>query len=124
MLGHALGIASAAEETGTVRGVVRNQEAANEPVEGARVQVVGTELQAVSAADGTYRIDGVPAGNQTLEVTREGMARARIPVVVRGGETSEAPVFLTPAEVVDIMVFGRQRQDTAIGLLSQRQKGP
>lgn len=66
-----------APQTGVLVGLVTDDEA--RPVEGAQVTVVEHDRNASSDADGTFRLDGVPAGNVTLVVTHpefENLSRA------------------------------------------------
>lgn len=57
--------------TGTVTGLVVTPD--GQGVAGARVAVAGTALVTTTNARGEYCIEGVPAGWQTIEVTKEGM---------------------------------------------------
>jgi hypothetical protein len=120
--GPAIGLAAAEVETGALRGVVRNQDANNEPVEGATIRVAGTDLRATSAADGSYSFTAVPAGNQTLEVSREGLTSTKVPVVVKAGETAEAPIFLTLDQAEVILVFGRPPAGGTVEVLKKQQR--
>jgi hypothetical protein len=67
------------------------------PVAGATVKAAG--LSAVTAADGTYRIDAVPAGNYAVIATQTGGACAGSAVsqVTVGTNTTESAVFSTTA---------------------------
>ena len=62
--------AAAATATGSVAGRVSSP-ATGDRVEGARVSVEGTGLEAFSDSTGAYRIAGVPAGRYTLHVWHE-----------------------------------------------------
>lgn len=57
--------------TGTVTGLVITPD--GQGVAGARVAVAGTALVTTTNARGEYCIEGVPAGWQTIEVTKQGM---------------------------------------------------
>lgn len=57
--------------TGTVTGLVVTPD--GQGVAGARVAVAGTALVTTTNARGEYCIEGVPAGWQTIEVTKQGM---------------------------------------------------
>jgi hypothetical protein len=58
-------------QTGVVHGAVVDG-ATHARIPGARVSVVGTDLSAISGADGAYRITGVPEGDHILEATVPG----------------------------------------------------
>jgi hypothetical protein len=61
--------------------------------------VVTEELSSVSGADGTFRLDGVPAGVQELRVWHEDLKSAAQKVTVKDGETVTVNFVLakTPA---------------------------
>ncbi len=63
-----------------VHGTVRDVD--GEPVEGARIAVVGTDLEVQSAANGSYRIEGVTAGTHTLWVWAPGFQDVRLDVLL------------------------------------------
>jgi hypothetical protein len=52
--------------TATVTGLVRDRNGT--PFPGANVHALGTSRQAITAADGSYRLDGMPAGDVSLVV--------------------------------------------------------
>ncbi|MGH7553898.1 MAG: carboxypeptidase regulatory-like domain-containing protein, partial [Longimicrobiales bacterium] len=54
----------AAQETGTVRGTVRNAE--GQPIPGAQVYLEGTQIGAVTNSDGRFAIERVPVGSYTV----------------------------------------------------------
>ncbi len=76
-------------QSGVVQGAVVHA-VTHVPVAGARVIVAGTDLTAVTGADGSYRISGVPAGDHAVEATAPGYQRgvagcARVPSQVNEG---------------------------------------
>ena len=103
------GIAAAATEAaaqgfGVLTGVVMTEDAS--PLRLARVSISGTTLATTTEADGTFRLAGVPAGVQTIEVKLLGYAPFSVPVDVLGGESmhlklplSANAVTLNPVEV-------------------------
>lgn len=54
-----------------------------QPISGAAVEIVDSELGATTDDDGRYTIDEVPAGEQTLHVTAAGFAGASVAAEVR-----------------------------------------
>jgi TonB-linked SusC/RagA family outer membrane protein len=78
-----------AQESGVVVGTVIDA-VSQQPIAGAQVTVQGTQLGALSDADGRYRIAGVPAGNYQIRATFIGRAAAsRTNVRVTAGGTVE-----------------------------------
>ncbi len=63
-----------AQATGTIRGTV-TQAGTGDPIMGARVEVIGTRLTAVTDEDGTYQIANVPVGTVDLRVRMIGFSR-------------------------------------------------
>jgi hypothetical protein len=81
--------------TGAITGVVRNS-ANNQPVSGATITVVGTNLSASSGGDGSYTISNIPSGAQTLNVSKTGFRTATVQVSVTGGQTVTQDISLAP----------------------------
>lgn len=85
---YALLPATASAQTGTVSGTVSNEQ--GQPVSFAQVVLEGTNLGAVTDADGSYTITGVPAGAHQLRVEFLGYGTEVITVEVpAGGSTSQ-----------------------------------
>jgi hypothetical protein len=80
--------------TGTITGVVKNS-ASNQPVSGATVTVAGTNLSTTSGGDGSYTLSNVPAGSQTLNVTKSGFRSATAQVTVTAGQSVTQDISLT-----------------------------
>src|SRR5690606_13723402 len=76
--------ATAAAQCGALSGVVMDE--SGEPLPGVNVFIVGTTLGAASRVDGTFRIDGVPAGTHTVAASAVGYERATREVTVAAGE--------------------------------------
>jgi TonB-linked SusC/RagA family outer membrane protein len=75
-----------AQATGSVRGTVVDS-ANGAPIVAAHIVVTGTRLGAETGADGKYVVRGVPAGAQTIGLTRLGYApRTRAVTVAAGGD--------------------------------------
>jgi hypothetical protein len=95
---------ASAQGLGTLTGVVTTEDAS--PLRLARVSISGTTLIVLTEADGSFRLAGVPAGVQTIEVKLLGYSPLALPVDVLGGESmnvklllSAQPVTLNPVEV-------------------------
>ena len=73
--------------TGTISGSVIN-EATQKVLERALVTVAGTTLSTLSDADGSFRINGVPMGPQTLQVSYAGLEEANVAVNVAAGSAT------------------------------------
>jgi TonB-linked SusC/RagA family outer membrane protein len=81
--------ASAVAQTGVIRGIVTDQ-VTGEPVQGAQVTVVGTELGQLTDADGLYTISQVNPGVYTVRARFLGRAdQSRTNVTIQAGATVE-----------------------------------
>jgi len=92
---------------GVVTGQVKN--ATNgAPVASANVFVVGTRLGAVTADDGTYRIVGVPAGQQSITARRLGFrpSTKRVTVVDQGSASADFSLELDALRMDEVVVTG------------------
>ena len=72
--------------TGTITGVI--SDAFGKYLEGAEISVGGTALRATTEREGVFRLDGVPAGSQSLTVSFPGMTAATESVRIVGGQTA------------------------------------
>ena len=84
--------------TGVVTGriLIRPDSGATTPAAGASVTVAGTSLGTIAAADGRYRLSGVPAGASTLHVRLLGYRAVNHALRIRGGDTVLVDVTLQP----------------------------
>ena len=92
-------------------GVITGRVTASEsraPVASAHVQVVGTEINTLTNAEGRFRLDAVAPGTVRIGVTRIGFASATQAVEVRDGETAVVDFLLreTPLALEAIVVTG------------------
>ena len=104
---------------GTVRGVVRNAEN-QEPIPGARVSILGTNLNAETRADGTFEIIGSPSGKQTLQVLAEGLASYRGEVEVPPGSEVQTSVNLAIPRRRVLTIRGQARAGTGLEMARER----
>jgi len=84
--------AAESQQSGTITGRVTN--AGGQPLSETRVQVVGTTRGTLSAVDGSYRIQLVPAGSQDVRALRLGYAAQTKPVTVTANGTATADFSL------------------------------
>jgi len=100
-------------QQGTIRGEVTDAEN-QEPLPGANVVVEGENVGAATQADGTFRITGVPTGQQTLVVSFVGYQRTERDVNVQAGETTVANFRLQPdlAGLDEVVVTGLAQEQT------------
>ena len=101
----------AQDATGTVRGRVVDA-ASQQPLSSVNVVIVGTSRGSVTQADGSYLIASVPAGPQTVRVSRIGFTPATQVVTVIGGSSSTADFSLQAQAVVlgDVVSIGYGKQ--------------
>ena len=97
---------ASAQESGTIQG--RVADATGAPVASAQIRVEGTTLGAMTGADGTYRIGGVPAGVHTISTRRVGYAPERATVTASAGGTITQDFTLRAAAVTlnEVVVTG------------------
>lgn len=102
-------------QNGSITGTVTDR-STSQPVSGAVVQALGSTGAAAAstttAANGTYRIAGIPAGTYTIQVRYIGFQPARIAnVTVTAGGTATADAALEPAVVqLEQMVVSATRR--------------
>ncbi|MFD2720043.1 SusC/RagA family TonB-linked outer membrane protein [Hymenobacter monticola] len=114
----AFGLPLAAQaQTGSVSGRVTDGK--NEGIPGATVLIDGTTLGGSSNVDGTYSIQNVPVGPQTLVISFVGYNSVRRPITVVAGQNTEVSAGLTEnttqlSEAV-VVGYGTQRRQDVTG---------
>lgn len=90
-------------------------------LEGATVRVEGTQIEALTERDGSYRVE-VPPGTHTLLVAYAGLDSQRITVSLNTRETLTRDVELT-TEIYQLakVVVASEREGDALALTRQRQ---
>lgn len=102
---------------GAVAGTITDVESLA-PVAGAQVFLEATVIGTVSGADGTYRLEGVPAGEQTITVQPIGYRRASRTVTVSSGRVSTADFTVERAPAVPdsvIVITGGGKRGPPVG---------
>ncbi len=89
---------AAAQAGGTIRGRVTDTRD-QRPVEGARVSVSGSAIQAATNRAGNFTLTNVPAGQVVLQVRLLGYSPVSNTVTVTAGETTTADFSITQAAV-------------------------
>jgi hypothetical protein len=114
-----------AQSTGTLTGRITASDGS--PIGQAQIAVRGTVLRAVAAADGGFRLAGVPIQAQTLDVRMLGYEPRALSVDVRADESVDIQVMLVaialPLEAVEVV------SDVAVtpamrGFNERRSRGP
>ena len=100
-------------QQGTVAGTIL-EEGTGDPLPGATVQVADLNMGAASDANGQFRITGVPAGEQTVQVSFVGFRTTERTVTVPEGGTTRITVRLRPqtAELDEVVVQAYGAQQT------------
>lgn len=89
------GAATTAQQTGSVRGVVHDDDFGT-PLAGVRVSIAETGQEAATADQGNYVIEGVEPGNYNLVFAKEGYTRrVKSNVVVTAGQLTDVDASLT-----------------------------
>ena len=105
-----------------VSGVVKSSED-GQPLAGVVVQIKGTNIGALTGADGAYTINNASVANSTLVFSFAGMARQEIPVA---GKTT-INVTMQPdalqTEAVTVTALGGRKQNRALGYATTTVQG-
>ena len=88
-------------------------------LEGALVRLPELKLEAVTSADGSYAIGGIPPGSYEVTVSYIGYPPRSVRVDVRDGETIRQG-FAFSELIEEIVVYGEQTASTASALNQQR----
>src|SRR5688572_9287048 len=110
-----------AQATGTISGRVVDSAGA-QPLTGVTVIIEGTQRGAVTGADGTFRISGVPAGTASVRARRIGYISQVRPVAVGSGATADVQFALAASasvlEGVVVTGYGSQRRVAVTGSIA------
>lgn len=104
----ASGLVAAPVAHGTARLTGTVRDSAGRPVRGARASVRGTTVESTAGDDGTFALNGLPAGTRTLEVRAIGYALYRGAVDLAPGRAGTVTVRLDRAtSLAPVSVFGK-----------------
>ena len=111
VLGLVLTSAPAQAQTASVEGRVTTA-STGDPVEGAQVSIVGTNVGTRTDADGRFVLLNVPAGNQQIRVLLIGYAMGSVTFTVRPGQTNTANIQMQASvlRLDEIVVTGTAGQ--------------
>lgn len=106
-----------AQATGQISGAVTGDD--GRPLSGASVSVAGSGIGALTDTNGRFTLNGVQAGQQTVQARMIGYTAASTTVTVSAGATATANLVLT-AEAVQLegivaVGYGTQRKETLTG---------
>src|SRR5207302_9852743 len=112
---------SGAGATGSVTG--RVTDAGQRALDGATVRLVGTRLAARTGDDGSFRIDGVPAGSYRARVAFLGFAPDTADVTVPGAGGADLTIRLRPAaiDLQSVLVTANRLGETRVAALDRQQ---
>src|SRR3989475_6849507 len=88
-----------AQETGAVTGKVLDA-TTQQPLGNVEVAIAGTPHRELSRSDGSFALNGVPAGTYRLRASRIGYGSQIQEVTVTAGGTTTAQVSLAPAAAI------------------------
>ena len=102
-----LGVSPTHAQQGAVSGTVTDA-SSGEPLSGAQVFVPGSNLGTLTSEDGTYRLEGVPQGQQRVRVRLIGYSTASTTVTVSAGQVATADFQLaqTALKLQEVVVTG------------------
>src|SRR2546426_2773939 len=111
-------VSSGAAQQGSIAGRVTHR-VTQQPVAGAEVLVLGTNLASRARQDGQYRIPSVAPGRYTLQVRLIGYATVSQPVSVAAGETAAVDFVLSeaavPLEAIVVTATGAEQLRRGMG---------
>src|SRR5207244_2558051 len=112
---------SAQQTTGGVTGKVVDA-STQQALANVEVAIAGTPYRELTRADGSFTLNGVPAGAQRLRATRIGYGSQIQEIAVTPGGTTTAQISLAPAaailEPVVVTGYGTQRREAITGSVS------
>jgi hypothetical protein len=98
-----------------------------EPLGGARVTLQGQFRTVVAAANGTFTLDSLPSGTQSLEVRRLGYSLAEVPIELSAGRPATTTITLSEAAPMLAAVTVEASPDAAladVGYVGRKRSSP
>ena len=112
---------AAQESPGAVTGKVVDANT-QQPLANVEVAIAGTPHRELSRSDGSFQLNGVPAGAYRLRASRIGYGSQIQEITVTPGGTTTAQISLAPAaailEPVVVTGYGTQRREAVTGSVS------
>lgn len=111
--------------TAVVKGKVVNKK--GEPLGGARVTLQGQFRTVVAQPNGTFTLDSLPSGTQSLEVRRLGYTLAEVPVELSANRPTTTTITLTDATPMLAAVQVEAKNDAAltdVGYMNRKRSTP
>ena len=107
-----------AAQQGSVAGRVTDK-VSSQPIQGAQVILSGTNLQAITNNEGSYRIDHVPPGQYQAQVRLIGYAMGQQPVTVTAGGAATLDIAMSasaiPLEALVVSATGETQRVKELG---------
>ncbi len=108
------------DASGVIRGSVTHATTGGQ-LEGAEISVAALGLRKLTARDGSYIFDGVPAGSHSVRFFYTGLESQTTTIQVRTGETTYLPAVLGEGTLqLDAFVVASTRQGEAASITKQR----
>ena len=109
-------------QTGNLKGIISGKDSV---LAGAIILITDSDLWTVSAANGKYLIENIPAGKHKVSINAVGYKTDTLDLQILPGKTSELNYRLSEivVEVSEVEIFGnriQQQSDTRTSLLSLR----
>lgn len=114
VIGGLVWAAPALAQTGTLTGRIVDS-TTQQPLPGVSIRLVGTQRGAQTRDDGTYTLALVPAGQQSLRLTRVGYGAKIVPLTVSSGANTVPTIAMrqlaTTLQEVVAVGYGTQRRE-------------
>ncbi|MBR9757612.1 MAG: TonB-dependent receptor [Algicola sp.] len=118
------GIATFAQQTGSIVGKLTDKEASGEPLSFANILIKGTIKGTTSDYDGLYALNDLEPGTYTLIFSFVGYETQEIEVLVEPGKVTNinVPLGANAAALDEIVITTTTRKDSEVALLLEQKK--